>query len=81
MDKVGFLQLKQERCSVFTVLNYEFYATLDPATGTQVEQAPPEKRSEKAPKYYWKKFSPQLRVCKTSKQSVTLYVPGFICQF
>lgn len=59
LDRVGFLQLEKERCSVLTVLNYKSYATLDSASRTQVEQAPPEKRSEKAPKNDGKKFSPQ----------------------
>lgn len=54
MDRVGFLQRRKERCSVFTFLNYQSYATLEPATGTQVVQAPPEKRSENLPKTAWR---------------------------
>lgn len=46
MDRGGFLQLKKERCIVYTFLNYKFYATLDPTSGIQAVQAPPDKRSE-----------------------------------
>lgn len=47
MDTAVFLQLKKVAVYLCFSMYSKFYGTLDLATGTQVEQAPPEKCSEK----------------------------------